>query len=493
MPFVTKVIFLFLLTSSCALGQNFFKKIKYQAESGIFLSTSGKTPFLVRANQYGTVPVESSIFTIRGGAFKDYDSTFTSLNKLNKFGFGFGVDVAANVGKINQLLIPETYVKVRYGAFEIYAGRRKEIIGLVDSVLTSGSFIWSGNALPIPKIQIAIPNYTPILRNGLLSIKGAYSHGFFDNGSVRSYYLHQKYIYARIGKSSWKTKLHAGFNHQVQWGGRPLTPFIDRATGTLVTSFPSDFATYLKVVTGTSLNKENDGLSSGAPANEALNRAGNHLGTLDLGTEFSFKGFDLFLYRQSIYEDGSLFFLNNITDGLLGVSVRRKNVKTGIVRVCFEYLQTTSQGGTPEERYDDIPQLRGVDNYFNNAVYTDGWTYRGNVIGTPLLTPINSVDKAIFGNKNLDQLSSAYTLNRVKAFSLAIEGRGKNIEHYTKLIFNHNLGSYHLPINAKQFSFLYRVKYNLPKFSLVSYISFDEGKLFPTTLGGYLGVQRTFF
>ena len=115
------------------------------------------------------------------------------------------------------------------------------------------------------------------------------------------------------------------------------------------------------------------------------------------------------------------------------------------------------------------------------------------MIGTPLLTPINSVDKAIFGNKNLDQLSSAYTLNRVKAFSLAIEGRGKNIEHYTKLIFNHNLGSYHLPINAKQFSFLYRVKYNLPKFSLVSYISVDEGKLFPTTLGGYLGVQRTFF
>ncbi|RYU94358.1 capsule assembly Wzi family protein [Emticicia agri] len=493
MPSIYKAIFLFFISSSCVLGQSFFEKIKYQAEAGVYLSTSGKTPFLTRANQYGIVPLESSVVAIKGGIYKDYDSTFNSNNQLHKFGFGFGVNAIGNVGKVNEVLLPEAYLKVRYGAFELSAGRKREIIGLVDTVLTMGSYIWSGNALPIPKVQISIPNYVPILGKGLLSIKGLYSDGFFDNGAIRNFYLHQKNLYARIGKPNWKIKIYSGFNHQVQWGGKPATPYIDKTTGLLVTTFPSDFNTYLKVVAGTSLNKGDNGVGTGIPVNEAMNRAGNHLGTIDIATEINFKKFDIFLYRQNIYEDGSLFYLNNISDGLTGISFRRKNAVKGIVRVCFEYLHTTNQGGSLQDRYDDIPQLRGADNYFNNGVYTDGWTYGGNTIGTPLLTPINSVDKKLLANKDLEKYSTYYILNRVEAFSLAIEGKGKNINYYTKLIFNKNLGTYQVPINAKQFSFLYKVKYNFPQFSLISYLSFDEGTLFPSSLGGYLGIQRTFF
>lgn len=490
MPFINRVIILFFLTSSYVLGQNFFEKIKYRAESGVYLSTSGKNPFLVRANQYGIVPLESSILTVRGSASKDYDSTFNSLGHLNKFGFGFGVNAVANVGKVNQVLLPEAYLKVRFGAFELYGGRRREIVGLVDTVLTSGSYIWSGNALPMPKIQIAIPNYTPILGKGLLSIKGAYSHGWFDNGAVRNFYLHQKYIYARIGKPNWKIKLYSGFNHQVQWGGRPATPYVDKTTGTLVTKYPSDFNTYLNVITGASLNKGDNGLATSLPGNEALNRAGNHLGSIDIATEISFKKFDILLYRQSIYDDGSLFYLNNIEDGLLGVSFKKK-AKGGITGICFEYLDTRNQGGNSGSE-NTIPQLRGQDSYFNNQVYSESWSYNENIIGTPLFTQINTINKGIIKN-NLEKQSPNYIINnRVQAFYISFEGRIKNAEYITKVVFSNNLGTYFIPLDAKQFAFLLRLNYKFPKFSISSFTSFDKGQLSPNSLGVYLGIQRTF-
>ena len=71
---------------------------------------------------------------------------------------------------VDQFLIPVAYIKAKFGAFEIYAGRRKEIFGLVDSTLSSGSYIWSGNALPMPKIQISTPNFVSLPYTKGLSI-----------------------------------------------------------------------------------------------------------------------------------------------------------------------------------------------------------------------------------------------------------------------------------------------------------------------------------
>ncbi|WP_337042039.1 capsule assembly Wzi family protein [Emticicia sp. 17c] len=491
MQFLYKTTLLLVCAVSCTFGQGVFKDIKYRVEGGAYLSNSGQTPFLIRSNQYGTVPLDNPIFSVKAGLYKEYDSTYNKQKLLNKFGIGYGINAVVNAGKTNQVLLPEGYFKVRYGAFEFYAGRRREVVGIVDSTLTSGSYIWSGNALPIPKIQISIPNFTSILGKGLLSIKGAYSHGWFDNGLVENFYLHQKYLYARIGRPNWKVKIMAGFNHQVQWGGKPVKPYTDLTTGMVISHFLSDFSTYLKVVSGVSLNVTDDGSQILNPGNEAMNRAGNHLGTIDIATEINFKKFNLLIYRQSIYDDGSLYYMNNITDGLFGVSVKRKAVKDGITGICFEYLDTRSQGGATGSE-NTIPQLRGQDNYFNNEVYADSWTYKGVVIGTPFFLQRNVIDSRLI-KRNLEKFSPNYIINnRVQAFLIALEGKTKNVEFATKLVYSHNLGSFVVPFDAMQFSFLSRIKYNLPKFSLVSNISFDEGKVLQTTLGAYLGVQKTF-
>jgi hypothetical protein len=488
-------IFIILICVNISFAQTLLSNTKYQLETGTHLSTSGITPFWLRSNQYGIVPLQAQFLTFRGSAHKEYDSTKNNRQKLKKFGIGYGFWGVANVNKQNYLLLlPEAYLKVRYGAFEFYGGRKREVIGLVDTTLSSGSYIWSGNALPMPKLQISIPNYTSIIGHGLISIKGAFAHGWFDNGLVKNSYLHQKWIYGRLGKPNWKIKFYGGFNHQVQWGGYPIKPYIETATGKLIDNFGNDFKTYIKVVTGVSLNANEKGADlTGVPLNEAWNRAGNHLGSVDIGTEVNLKRYDLFFYRQSVYEDGSLFFLNNIEDGLIGISIKRKKKKVGITKVCFEYLNITRQGGSTGGE-NTIPQLRGRDNYFNNTTYANGWNYNGLIIGTPLITPLNQINNSLIDKSVFTNVPNSYIVNnRVQGYSLLFIGKFQKIDFSTKLLWTHNLGIYGAPLLANQFSFLQQFNYQLHNYTFINSFAIDSGKLYLNNLGCYIGIRRTFF
>ena len=333
-------IFIVFLTN----GQGILEKSQASFSSGFIVSTDSITPFLMRSNQYGLVPFKSNTAYLNANIHKEYDSLYTIDRKLKPFGYGYGLELHANLGTVNQMLLPVGYAKIRYKAFEIYAGRRREIQGLVDTLGTMGSYIWSGNALPMPKVEISIPNYTPILGHGLISIKGNYAHGWFGKGdSVQNVWLHQKSFYMRIGKPTWKVRMYGGFNHQVQWGGYPTVPFYDEVSKQIINKYGTDWPTYIKVVSGVSVNRNGDGLSQGGPANEAWNRAGNHLGSLDLGIDIKIKNALFMIYRQSIFDDGSLYYLNNIADGLNGISIKKQN---GILRnICIEFLNTSNQGG----------------------------------------------------------------------------------------------------------------------------------------------------
>ena len=355
-------------------SQDVLKGTKYTVETGAFVSTAPTNPFWIRSNQYGEVPLEGQVFTIRGSACKDYDSSA----RKKKVVFGYGVRGVANFSKNNQLLFSEFYGKARYGAFELYAGRRKELMGLADSTIGSGSFIWSGNALPLPKLQLALVNYTPLLKNGLIAVKGNYAHGWFGSGdSTKNFFLHQKSLYIRVGKPAWRFKVYGGINHQVQWGGRPSVPFLQGRNKALVTHYGSGLQAYIHVVTGISLNQgyyTDDGGISG----EGGNRLGNHLGTADIALEYETASTKWFLYRQSIYEDGSLFVLSNISDGLLGLAIDFKKGQKGVKKIVLEFLDTSSQGGElkASNRTAFIPEFRGGDDYFNNSTYEEGWKYR---------------------------------------------------------------------------------------------------------------------
>ena len=71
-------IFSLLYVSNLFAQSNEIKReIKYTAEAGTIMSTNGETPFWLRANQYGIVPNQSPIFTLRGSVSSDYKKAIT--------------------------------------------------------------------------------------------------------------------------------------------------------------------------------------------------------------------------------------------------------------------------------------------------------------------------------------------------------------------------------------------------------------------------------
>ena len=399
------------------------------------LSSSNYTPFWLRANQFGAVPTEENYVHVGG-------STYVEYRKGKKIDWGLGASARLNLGDTKaDLLVQEAYLKGKWGIFELSAGRKKYIQGLVDSTLSSGSYIYSGNAPPMPKIEIVVNEYWhPNFLGRFLGFKGNFVHGFFEQErqNISQVYLHQKSLYGRIGRPNWPIKFYGGFNHQAQWGGskRYLKNYKPSGGG-LPTNILND---YFNVIIAKSLAGAG-GDTATYGVNEGFNRLGNHLGSLDVGMELDGKFGKLLFYRQSVYEDGSLYYLNNITDGLHGISYST-NRKKGLLKIVFEYFNTTSQGGS---EFDQRLNIRGFDNYFNNGIYPEGWTYLGKGMGTPLMTLDTETDLNASKDVYFDN-------NRVETFYLGAEAMiGENRLVFRGSLTNSmgNFGSEYIPVKKQ--------------------------------------------
>ncbi|RYY16284.1 MAG: hypothetical protein EOO04_27215 [Chitinophagaceae bacterium] len=189
----------------------------YQAVVGGIISSSNRTPFWLRSNQFGSIPLESPSGIVSVGASGLWGNT--SQNRLPYL--RAGVQLVGNANRSSRLVLPEAYVAVRLGHAELYVGRRREVNGLTDTLLTSGSYAWSGNAVPITQIRLGTKDFAPLkFTKGLISVNTFYSHGWFSNtDSMQNSYLHAKALYIRIGKPSWKVRFYGGVAHYAQWGG----------------------------------------------------------------------------------------------------------------------------------------------------------------------------------------------------------------------------------------------------------------------------------
>lgn len=491
---IKPLLFSFLPVVALAQTQIETKPVQLFAEVGGFYATSVQTPFWLRANQYGIVPTALPYATLRAGLRRDsqfYPVNDNGVNRKNAFfGIGYGVDLVGNVGTgaKTTLLIPELYVTARAGAFDLQVGRRREIVGLVDSTLSSGSYSWSGNALPLPKIQISLSNYTDIpFTKGILAVRGFFAHGWFDNRSIiQNAFLHQKALYGRFGKPNWPVKLYAGFNHQVEWGGttRELSDGLVKNN-----RLPASFEAYYYMVSGKSLGAGQGVDTTYYSRFDRENRIGNHLGSIDIGLEVSTKRFSLLLYRQSIFEDGSLFYGTNLEDGLNGIRFRNLAPRTAGFRITgavAELLYTKSQGGSV---FLDSDLLRGRDNYFNHSQYRNGWSYNGNGIGTPFITPMTDTRPEL-------PRYGFFANNRVRVFHAGLQGGfGRSGVFLAKVSYSQNYGTYEMPFpnTVEQVSALLQLGIPLNQNGLLATVSAasDQGGLFPTSHGVYAGVRKT--
>ncbi|GAB3511846.1 capsule assembly Wzi family protein [Spirosoma knui] len=485
-----RLLLLYVLLASTCFGQT-LKPLRYQTEVGSYFSTSGQTPFWLRANQYGIVPHEHAIMTLRHAMRVDYHDTpvskLDSLRAANRrVDWGWGAEAVLNAGYTYRLLIPEAYVKVKLGSVEIWTGRRREIAGLVDTSLTSGAYAMSGNALPLLKFQVAIPEFTP--RLGLFSFKGFYAHGWFESDQfVKNTMLHQKALYIRIGKPKWRAKFYGGINHQVMWGGNT-----ERLPGSLIKNnqLPATFQDYLDIVMGNTLGDRSDVDTNRVSKFDRENRIGNHLGSVDLAFEYTARSFSILAYRQSVYDDGSLFYLTNIQDGLNGLRIRnRRPINPNglqIQNVLIEYLYTKSQGGS---LFLDDQAHRGRDNYFNHSQYQDGWSRYGMTIGTPFITPSS--------DSRSDLPRYAFTNNnRVAVLHLGLSGHLYDFFRFQlKASYSENFGTYEkpFPTAVPQFSSSFRMSAPLSILNGVTgslAVATDFGQLYTNSIGFFVGIRK---
>lgn len=389
----------------------------YSAEGQSLLAPAGKLPFWFRANQFGSIPLSGTSASFIGSAYKSYDTT-----GRHSFNWSAGVQVRANMGNMAYLTLIEGYIKVKKGIFELKGGRTKDIVGIVDSTLSSGSFSISGNALGIPKIDLSIPEYYVLpFFNRFVAFKGTVSYGWVGNTVIYSEknpavkndnlnYL-QNTLYLRLGRPESRLKLFGGINHNVMYGNERRNLLFNI----------SSLSTFIYAATGKTYGE--------------LSKIGNHLGSIDMALQYNFNSTRIMLYRQNLYDVGAIGHLANIADGINGISLVNKKPASGYAhwhKLLLEFIYTKDQAGAYGKNVKS-----GDEDYYNNYEYTEGWVYKGINIGNPLLTSRKFTRNGIITDP-YDNIID----NRIIALHTGIEGSVAQINLLAKLTYSKNYGTY---------------------------------------------------
>lgn len=468
-----KYLFVLLLCAAFHLNAYAQDSTFFYSATVLGAASTSQSPFWLRANQYGAVP-DGSFLGGRVSFHRVYN-----INNPRFFQWSGGAEVIANVGKNSTAFFTDLFLAGKAGPIELSIGQRKETMGLADSSLTSGSFAFSQNFRPYPKIQIAASRFINIIPgNDILSFKFSYSDGILGSASIHygnvdqvdEVYLHHKSIYLKIGKRNHRLNLYAGFNHQVMWGGEDKI-----FSGGLKRSDAYEYVVFGKAWQGS--------------------RVGNHFGTIDVAAEWKGAKWNMFLYRQSIYEDGSLSNLSNIADGLNGIRFKRKglpdkNSGVSVNTVLVEFVYTKNQGGAI---FDFNTGVYGQDNYFNHYVYDQGWSYKGRTLGTPLIAPQTAFREELMSSGTLFT-----TNNKLMAYHIGADLSWRKLNFSLKGTYSLNFGTYRNPLSPAlhQTSFIVRAESPLSA-KLHDYIflnlAADIGKLYPNNMAIMLGWRKSGF
>jgi len=446
--------------------------------TGILVSgSSEQTPFWVAARQHGAVPSSGSFALGQFALRKIYQP-----NDPRIFQWSASAELIASYSKKANFFLTDAYLAGKLGPVELLAGQQKSFTGLVmDTTLTSGSLAMSGNARPFPKIQLSIPEfYALAFTNNYVSLKASYSDGMLQGSGiaygstrlVKQTYLHQKAFYLKFGDNQNRLHIYTGFNHQVVWGGEKLLdPLHNLSPG----------KAYWHTITAKKLD---------------YRIIGNHFGTIDLGGSWRQPLWTFGVYRQNIFDNGSLFKIINYTDGLNGISAKRnrrpsrKETYFSLNSAVLEVVGTKSQfNANPASGLGIFEH----GNYFNHYIYQNGWSYRGYNMGTPLSPSKGST------NENLPESASEFTNNnRFWAIHTGLTASWLSMNFTFKGTHSLNYGTYisdfgHVKHQTSVFLSAEKHISFLNGSNLSAGISADAGSLYPKSYGLVIGLKKSGF
>jgi hypothetical protein len=451
-------------------------------------STGDYLPFWLYSNKHGIIDINAP----GGQAIFNFQKNL--MNHHSGFDYGFGTTVVGRYSKHATAFFNQLYAVFSYGPLQFKGGRFYEQLGDVDPSLSMGSLAISQNATPMPKIKLAIPDYTAIpFTHGYVEFKGEIAHGWFGGGRfIKDPWLHQKSAYVRLG-GSLPFRPYLGLTDEVTWAG----------TAPVKGKLADSFHDFIHVLLAQHASKNI------APG-ENIYRLGDHRGIWDTGFYLTLGDINLQAYYQKIYNDGDGLELKN-ADGLWGLDVRfpgkRQHFVTGFL---WEYLYTKNQSGPiPPGAGRGGPG--GRDNYYNNYLYQSGWTYEGRTIGNPLfLNAYNPrLGVVVMANRNLDTKDPLGIVNnRIVAHHFGLEGHLSETVNYKLLAtYSRNYGNYYdgdlyekngtktdFYSHPDQWSFLAKFSYQPSSYSYSSFrltlsLADDVGQLYDNVFGIMFGIE----
>lgn len=431
------------------------------------VATQAYQPLWLVSNRFGTLTdqqadVSTYISLTNRHVYKGGSPVYEYLRKYEKIpavSFAYGLDLYHN-RHFQQVFIQEGYMKINYNHWQLRAGRYEETIGEINPELSSGSLGVSGNALPLPKVSLAVTEYTTVpLTQGWIQFKGLFSHGWAGKERiVKKALLHEKNLYVRIGRGVFHA--YGGLNRFAFWGGK------HPEYGQLANTWQD----YQIIVKGRPID------DARPYTDEQADRRGNHLGFIDYGIQLDLPGMALMVYHQVPFEDRSGVKPLKNPDKLLGVSLLNKNKLSPFSALTVEYIDTRYQSGDTQS---------GRDNYYNNRLYMDGWSYHGRLIGAPLFTDrekaAHYLQEKVVGADRWHVVN-----NRIRGGHLGWKGSLLPVLHLrTLMTYTENYGNY---FNKGQFTphkvqwyFLQEMVYQYQHWTLTAALGIDAGELTQNT------------
>lgn len=317
--------------------------------------TTNQLPYWMHVNNFGRVDQNSANVI-------NYIEGNSKLFESHNFDIETGVNISSRLSKSSSIFFDRAYLKINAFDFKVLGGRFLDPLTEKENNLSTGSFMYSRNATPIPKIALATDGFNDVpLTNGILRYNGFFGHGWFEEDRyVSNAYLHEKFFYLSIKYDFFEAV--GGIVHNVQWGG-----ISQGNRGKL----PSDWDTFKEVVFASGSSDQS------APGGEQSNAVGNSVAAYDFSLSLFFDKVDLRAYRLFYLEDKVSTRFRSPWDGIWGLSIKPKGVSL-ITNILWEHINTKRQDSFAYEPF-------GTSRYYNNFVYRSGWTYHRRVIGNPLL------------------------------------------------------------------------------------------------------------
>jgi hypothetical protein len=319
----------FLLQFSVSFGQ--LDSLRVHFTGMATFGTEGYAPFWITSNRYGIFNESINDALLMPGFHWP-----VKIGKKLNIETGFDLAIKRN---LEETFIYQGYVNLRLGKLTLMMGRQEFTLGQYSEDLSSGSFLVSNNAKPIPRIGIGFYDYVEIpYTKGWLYVKGAINHGWLDNDRLEHSkfnkpLLHEKFLYLKTGNIP--INPHIGLIHTAIYGGEDAN---GKKAG----------VDYWAVFFG-------KGSSVSDNRGEETNALGEHLGILDFGLNTSLVGYDFtFYYQIPITSSGGYTanFSRN-KDFILGLLMEREG-KSLLTGFTYEWVRTNIQlgEGIPDPNVD---------------------------------------------------------------------------------------------------------------------------------------------